>query len=145
MRKTTKFTVLALISLAIVLTSNPAPAAPYFEGKSITLVVGTQPGGRRDRITRTTAKFLSRYIPGNPTILVQNIPGGKEIPSQMKIAKGRPDGSIMGVVTSSATEAPFFGTPGADYDPRKYRYIGAIGTGKNRQTLFTHNQSASNP
>ena len=127
-----------VMALGPVTTPDSIHAEPYFKGKTITLIVGTQPGGRRDRITRTNAKFLSKYIPGNPTILVQNIPGGKEIPSQLKIARGRPDGSIMGVVTSTATEAPYFGTPGAHYDPNKYRYIGSIGTGKNRQTLFTH-------
>ncbi len=141
MRKTTKFAILLFVLLVYLLTSAPVPAQPHFEGKSITLIVGTQPGGRRDRITRTTAQYLSKYIPGNPTILVQNIPGGKEIPSQLKIFNGNPDGSVMSVITSSATEAPYFGTPGANYDPRKYVYIGAIGTGKNRQTLFTHNQS----
>ncbi len=124
-------------ALGPVITPQSIRAEPYFEGKTITLIVGSQPGGRRDRITRTTAKFLSKYIPGNPTMLVQNIPGGKEIPSQLKIFNGRPDGSIMGVVTSSATEAPFFGAPGANYDPRKYVYIGSVGTGKSRQTLFT--------
>jgi tripartite-type tricarboxylate transporter receptor subunit TctC len=134
---TSKF-ILAPLALALALTSSPAPAQDYFEGKTITLIVGSQPGGRRDRITRTTAKFLAKFIPGNPTILVQNIPGGKEIPSQLKIARGKPDGSIMGVVTSAATEAPYFGTPGAHYDPNKYRFIGAVGTGKNTQSLFTH-------
>ncbi len=133
--------ILTLLALAFALTPGPALAQDYFKGKTITLVVGTQPGGRRDRITRTTAKFLSRYLPGNPTVLVQNIPGGKEIPSQLKIARGKPDGSIMGVVTSSATEAPYFGSPGAHYNPNKYRFIGAIGTGKNTQTLFTHIQA----
>jgi len=133
-----------VMALEPVTTPYSIHAEPYFEGKTITIVLGTQPGGRRDRITRTTAKFLAKYIPGNPTILVQNIPGGKEIPSQLKIFNGRPDGSIMGVVTSSTTEAPYFGTPGANYDPRKYVYIGSIGTGKNRQTLFTHKQAGFN-
>ncbi len=136
-----KKVILALLPLAIVLTSSPTPAKDYFEGKTITLVVGSQPGGRRDRVTRTTARFLSKHIPGNPTIMVQNIPGGKEIPSQLKIFKGRPDGSILGVVNSNATEVPYFGTPGANFDPNKYMYIGSAGTGNFRQTLFTHIQA----
>ena len=107
-----------VMTLGPVTTSESLGAEPYFKGKTITLIVGTQPGGRRDRITRTLAKYLTKHIPGNPTILVQNIPGGKEIPSQLKLFNGRPDGSIMGVVTSSATEAPFFGTPGANYDEK---------------------------
>ncbi len=133
-----------VMALGLVITPDSIHAEPYFKGKTITLIVGTQPGGRRDRITRTTAKFLTKYIPGKPTILVQNIPGGKEVPSQLKIFKGRPDGSIMGVITSTATEAPYFGTPGANYDPTKYVYIGSIGTGKNRQTLVLHTQAGFN-
>ncbi|MCZ6489100.1 MAG: hypothetical protein O7A06_01030, partial [Acidobacteria bacterium] len=66
--------ILALLSLAVVLTSSPTPAKDYFEGKTITLVLGSQPGGRRDAVTRTTAKFLSKHIPGNPNVIVQNIP-----------------------------------------------------------------------
>ncbi len=135
------FVVGLVMTLGPVATPVTTAAEPHFKGKTITLIVGTQPGGRRDRITRTMARFLSKHIPGTPTILVQNIPGGKEIPSQLKIFNGRPDGSIMGVVTSSATEAPYFGTPGANYDPRKYVYIGSPGTGKNRQTLLLHTQA----
>ncbi|NIO12027.1 MAG: hypothetical protein GTO40_30005 [Deltaproteobacteria bacterium] len=142
-----QFRLLAFLSALFILVVAPvaAPesvqAAPYFEGKTVTVIVGTQPGGRRDRITRTLAQFLTKHIPGNPNVLVQNIPGGQEIPSQLKIFNGRPDGSIMGIVTSSATEAPFFGIPGAKYDPRKYVYIGSPGTGKNRQTLMLHTQA----
>ncbi|MCH6546253.1 MAG: hypothetical protein IH796_09685 [Deltaproteobacteria bacterium] len=93
--------ILALLSLAVVLTSSPTPAKDYFEGKTITLILGSQPGGRRDAVTRTTAKFLSKHLPGNPNVIVQNIPGGKEIPSQLKIFNGRPDGSILGVVNAT--------------------------------------------
>ncbi|NIO12028.1 MAG: hypothetical protein GTO40_30010, partial [Deltaproteobacteria bacterium] len=70
--------------------------------------------------------------------IVQNIPGGKEIPSQLKIFNGRKDGSVLGVVNANAVEVPYLGTPGANYDPNKYAYIGSAGTGKFRQTLFTH-------
>ncbi len=86
-----RIAMLALLSLAVVLTSSPTQAKDYFEGRSITLVLGSQPGGRRDRVTRLTARFLSKHIPGKPNVIVQNIPGGKEIPSQLKIFKGRPD------------------------------------------------------
>jgi len=130
--------ILGLLSLAVVLTWSPAPAKDYFEGKTITFILGSQPGGRRDRVTRTAAKFLSKHIPGNPNVIVQNIPGGKEIPSQLKIFNGRKDGSILGVVNVNAIEVPYFGTPGANYDPNKYVYIGSAGTGKYGQILYTH-------
>ncbi len=114
---------------------------PYYQGKNITMILGSNPGGRRDRIARTTAKFLSKYIPGNPNILIQNIPGGKGIPAQLKFSKGKTDGTVIGVVVSSDMEAPYFGTPGANYKPRDYVWVGAIGTGKQRNVLYTHKQA----
>ena len=136
-----KKVILALLSLAVVLTSSPTPAKDYFEGKSITLILGSQPGGRRDRVTRLTARFLSKHIPGKPSVIVQNIPGGQEIPSQLKIMNGRKDGSILGVVNSNVAEVPYLGTPGANFDPNKYMYIGSAGTGSFRQTLLTHTRA----
>jgi len=125
---------IALVPVAIPVATH---AEPYFEGKTITLILGSQPGGRRDAVTRTTAKFLSKHLPGNPNVLVQNIPGGKEIPSQLKIFNGRKDGSILGVVNASVLDVPYLGTPGANFDPNKYAYIGSAGTGVFRQTLLT--------
>lgn len=110
---------------------------PSFEGKTITMVLGTRPGGRRDRIARTLAKHLSRNLPGQPTILVQNIPGGKGIPAQLKFSRSKADGSVVGVVVSSDMEAPYFGTPGATYNPRDYKWVGSVRTGKQRNVLFT--------
>ena len=119
-------------------------AQPYFEGKTMTMVLGTAPGGRRDRIARTTARFLTHYIPGNPKVLVQNIPGGQGIPAQRKFNRGRTDGSTIAIVPSSDMEAPFFGTPGANYKPKDYVWVGALGTGKQRNILFTHKQAGFN-
>jgi len=136
-----KKVILALLSLAVVLTSSPTQAKDYFEGKSITMVLGTAPGGRRDRIARTTARFLSKYIPGKPNILVQNIPGGKGIPAQLKFSRGKSDGTVIGVVVSSDMEAPYFGTPGAKYNPRDYVWVGALGTGKQRNVMYTHKRA----
>ena len=136
-----RIVIFVTLSLAIVLTSSPIPAQDYFEGKTITLILGSQPGGRRDSVTRTTARFLSKHLPGNPNVVVQNIPGGKEIPSQLKIFNGRKDGSILGVVNANVVEVPYLGTPGANYDPNKYAYIGAAGTGSFRQTLLTSTQA----
>lgn len=133
-----------VIAMGSVGTPSTLHAAPYFEGKTMTMVLGTSPGGRRDRIARFTARFLSKYIPGNPRIAVQNIPGGQGIPAQMKFSRGRTDGSIIGIVTSTDMEAPYFGTPGANYKPQDYVWIGSVGTGKNRQILFTHKQAGFN-
>ncbi len=132
------------IAMGSVTTPGTTQAQPYFEGKTITMILGSAPGGRRDRISRTTAKFLRKYIPGKPSILIQNIPGGKGIPAQMKFSRSRNDGTVIATVVSSDMEAPYFGAPGAKYNPRDYVWVGAVGTGKQRNVLFTHKQAGFN-
>ena len=68
-----------VIAMSSVATPSTTHAQPYFEGKTMTMVLGTSPGGRRDRIAQTTARFLSMYIPVKPRVLVQNIPGRTEV------------------------------------------------------------------
>nr|NIO12026.1 hypothetical protein [Deltaproteobacteria bacterium] len=126
------------------ITPRMVHAESFYQGKTITMILGTSPGGRRDRISRTTAKYLRKYIPGNPNILIQNIPGGKGIPAQMKFSRSKNDGTVMATVVSSDMEAPYFGAPGAKYNPREYVWIGAVGTGKQRNVLFTHKQAGFN-
>lgn len=127
-----------------VLSSTDEAVAADFKGKTITMILGTRPGGRRDRIARTIAKHLGANLPGQPTILVQNVPGGKGIPAQLKFSKSRPDGSVVGIVVSSDMEAPYFGAPGATYKPREYKWVGSVRTGKLRNVLFTAKKAGFN-
>jgi tripartite-type tricarboxylate transporter receptor subunit TctC len=127
----------------VFLLSFPAYAAQpvYFEGKTITLQVGAPAGGRQDRIARTLAKYLSKYVTGNPAFLIQNKTGGQGIPAMLTLSKGPTDGSFLSMVISSYLEAPYFGAPGANYDPRTFVYVGAPSTGKQRNALFVHHRS----
>ena len=60
----------ALVALVVLIGSfyapSPALSEPYFKGKKITIVIASGPGGRKDRITRTVVRYLSKYIPGKP-------------------------------------------------------------------------------
>ena len=118
-----------------------AAEPPYFHGKTITLQVGAPAGGRQDRIARTMAKYLAIYTPGNPAFLTQNKTGGQGIPAMLTLSKGPTDGSFMSTVISSYMEAPYFGAPGATYDPRSFVYIGGPSTGKQRNVLFFHQRA----
>jgi tripartite-type tricarboxylate transporter receptor subunit TctC len=116
-------------------------AEPYFHGKTIILQVGAPAGGRQDRIARTMAKYLAKYTPGNPAFLIQNKTGGQGIPAMLALSKGPTDGSFMSTVISSYLEAPYFGAPGATYEPRKFVYVGGPSTGKQRNVLFFHQRA----
>jgi hypothetical protein len=118
-----------------------AAEPPYFRGKTVTLQVGAPAGGRQDRIARTMAKYLSKYTPGNPAFLIQNKTGGQGIPAMLALSKGPTDGSFMSTVISSFLEAPYFGAPGATYEPRNFVYVGGPSTGKQRNALFFHQRA----
>jgi tripartite-type tricarboxylate transporter receptor subunit TctC len=131
---------LALCVLCLPLLAEAAQS-PYFQGKTITLQVGSGPGGRQDRIARTIAKYLTKYVPGHPVFVIQNRSGGQGIPAMMNLSKGPADGSFMSMVISAFLEAPYFGAPGANYDPRSFVYAGAPSTGKQRNVLFVHRRT----
>jgi tripartite-type tricarboxylate transporter receptor subunit TctC len=71
--------VLAALAAAVVFAANPAPAqqsvADFYKGKTVALLLGTGPGGSYDLYARIFAEHLSRHIPGNPTIVVEHMPG----------------------------------------------------------------------
>jgi tripartite-type tricarboxylate transporter receptor subunit TctC len=134
-----------LITFTCALLAAPlaisAAEPPYFRGKTVTLQVGAPAGGRQDRIARTMAKYLSKYTPGNPAFLIQNKTGGQGIPAMVALSKGPTDGSFMSTVISSYMEAPYFGAPGATYEPRNFVYVGGPSTGKQRNALFFHQRA----
>ena len=61
-------------------------AQSYFQGKTVTLQVGSGAGGRQDRIARTLAKYLTKYILGKPAFVIQNKPGGQGIPAMLTLS-----------------------------------------------------------
>ena len=136
-------TKVSLLFLALLTLPRIAHSAeqPYFHGKTITLQVGAPAGGRQDRIARTLAKYLTKHTPGNPVFLIQNKSGGQGIPAMLALSKGPTDGSFMSMVISPYLEAPYFGAPGANYEPRNFVYVGAPSTGKQKNVLVVHQRA----
>jgi hypothetical protein len=131
-----------IVSIAVIAGPLRLGAAePYFAGKTISLQVGAQAGGRQDRIARSMVKYLSKYVPGSPSFLILNKSGGQGIPAMLALSKAPNDGSFMATVISSYMEAPYFGAPGANYDPRAFVYAGGPGTGRQRNSLFFHQRA----
>ena len=139
--RTTYLPVLFVFALVTARANVDAAETAYFQGKTVTLQVGAPAGGRQDRIARTLTKYLAKYTPGSPTFLIQNKTGGQGIPAMLALSKGATDGSFLSMVISSYLEAPYFGAPGATYDPRNFVYVGAPSTGKQRNVLFLHQRA----
>ena len=89
--------VLGLVMLVLFLFgAGSAGAADFYEGKKIRLIVSSSPGGGNDTYSRLLARNIGRHIPGNPTIIVQNMPGAGGVRAASYLYnKARRDGTVM--------------------------------------------------
>jgi tripartite-type tricarboxylate transporter receptor subunit TctC len=115
--------VVCLIVLGI---GFPGSASAFYEGKTIRIVVGFSPGGGFDVYARTLARHLPNHIPGNPTVIVQNMPGAGSLIAANHVYKvAAPDGLTLGHFIGSLFMAQVLERPGIEFDARKFEYIGA--------------------
>jgi tripartite-type tricarboxylate transporter receptor subunit TctC len=110
--------------------AGAASDKPYYEGKTIKIVVTSSPGGGTDSAARLAARFLPKHLPGNPKTIVQNMSGGAgSVPHNVFTAEAKPDGLTLLADSSSGMTTFIRGGPMVKYDPRKYRAIGALPRG----------------
>jgi tripartite-type tricarboxylate transporter receptor subunit TctC len=121
---------LAAIASAALITS-PAAAADYYAGKTIELVVGGDAGGGYDIYARAVARHLAGHIPGNPTIVVKNMPGAGSTRAGIYISTIAPkDGTSIGALMPGAIIGPLLDDkPNLQFDPTKVLYIGTADSG----------------
>ena len=99
--------------------------AEFYKGKTVNMIVSSSPGGGYDTLSRSVARFLGRHIPGNPNVVVRNMPGAGGIVATNHIAKAAPrDGLTFAGVQNNTPFEPMFGTKEADYDPTKLNWLG---------------------
>jgi len=120
----------AVLSIAAPLSGHAQDeVANFYKGKAVTIQVGSDAGGQYDAIARTVARHMGKHIPGQPTMVVQNVPGsgGLKLLNQL-YAVGARDGTMIGAgISGTATGALL--TPGvAKFDPRQFAWIGSAGT-----------------
>jgi tripartite-type tricarboxylate transporter receptor subunit TctC len=102
---------------------------PYFEGKTLTVVVGTKPGGIYDRYARLIVKYLGKHVPGNPTGIVQNMPGGGHLSATNHVYSAvKPDGLTILAANPNIAVAQLTKEQAAQFDVRKLSWIGATGS-----------------
>jgi tripartite-type tricarboxylate transporter receptor subunit TctC len=118
-----------LLALALSLSLALAPSArasDFYAGKIISIYIGTGEGpGALSAYPRAIAQVIGRYIPGNPAIVVRNMPGAGGIKAANFIYGIAPqDGTAWGFITRGFVRAPMLATPQAQFDPTRYRWIG---------------------
>jgi len=98
---------------------------PFFKGKTIRLIVGLAPGGGFDTYSRVIARHIGRHIPGNPTTVVDNMPGAASLVAANFVYKAaRPDGLTIGNFVGGLTLQQLLGLPGIEFDAPKFEYLG---------------------
>ena len=103
-----------------------AQSAPYFQGKTIMLIQGREPGGTGALRTQALIPFLRKYIPGEPIIVTQFMPGGGGRKATNYISRNaKPDGLTIGNVGSGLVANAVLGSTGVEYDIDKLIYLGA--------------------
>lgn len=100
-------------------------AAQEFSARSVNIVVGFAPGGGYDTYARLLARHLGRHLPGNPGVVVQNMPGGGSLNLLNATANTAPaDGSHIAMVNSAAALEPILGNAQAKFETAKLVWIG---------------------
>jgi tripartite-type tricarboxylate transporter receptor subunit TctC len=95
-----------------------------FAGQKITLAIATPPGGGYDLYGRLAGRFLGRYLPGNPTIVPQNMPGAGSLIAANWLANVAPrDGTAIGIIPSAAAFENLLGNASARFDARTFNWL----------------------
>lgn len=107
--------------------SHPALSQDsFYKGKTIRIVVGFSAGGGFDTYSRAISRHLGRHIPGNPTIIVENMPGAGSLIAANTVYKvAKPDGLTIGHFIGGLFNQQLLGKPGVEFDGRKFEFIGA--------------------
>jgi len=121
---------LALAIAAFVLgssawTQHSRAQEPFFKGKTIRIVVGFSAGGGYDIYSRAIARHMGQHIPGNPTIVVENMAGAASMISANHVYKvAKPDGLTIGHFIGGLFLQQILGRQGIEFDARKFEYLG---------------------
>jgi tripartite-type tricarboxylate transporter receptor subunit TctC len=116
------------VVIAWLFQSNPTVLAqtPFYHGKTITIIQGTEAGGSSDVMTKALMPYLKKHIPGEPTIVSEYMPGGGGIKAANYIFKNvRPDGLTIGRVGGGLVANAVLGEKGVLYDLNKIIYLGS--------------------
>jgi len=125
-RKLIAAMVLAIAAFAILSAPSAlAQTSPSLAGRTVQVIVGFGPGGGFDIWGRLVARHIGRHLPGNPTVVVQNMPGaGGFIAANNIYNVAAKDGTAMALVASSTPLGPIFGAAGARFDSTRFTWLG---------------------
>lgn len=128
MTRKTIFILIAATVLCLIGGKTPlsqAQSEPYYKGKTISIMIGSTAGGFYDRWARMFARYMGKYIPGNPQFVAQNMPGaGSVIATNHVFNVAKPDGLTLVMPLNSIYVDQLVGRSQVQFDLRKFHWIG---------------------
>src|SRR4030088_3173333 len=115
---------LSVLLLWVAPARSADDVAAFYKGKQLRIVVGTAAGGGYDLFARIVARHLAAHIPGQPVIIVQNLPaaGGLVMTNQLYTTAPR-DGTVIGAPINGIPTAPLLAPNGAHFDAEKLMWL----------------------
>ena len=125
MRRSARSLTLAIAVLVLSAGAAQATTHDFYKGKTVRIIVGFAAGGGFDTYARAIGRHLGRHLPGNPTIIVENMTGAGSLIAANHLYKiAKPDGLTMAHPIGGLFLQQVFGKPGIEFDARKFEYVG---------------------
>ena len=129
-----------IFAVSLIVSSQSAVNAQDYKDKTLTIIVGYSPGGSFDLYARVLARYIGRYLPGNPTRIVENMTGaGGMIAANHLYNRVKPDGLTIGAWASPLVLQHIMGNEAAQFDGRRFGYLGIP---SEYDTVCTFNQKS---
>ena len=128
---------IALAALPACLLLSPVAAEDFYKGKTIRMVVGASASGGYNLYARSVARHMVKHIPGNPAIVVTNMPSGNGIAATNHVYNlAEKDGTVFGLFNRYTILLPILGTEQAKYKPEEFNWLGTTASYSDNAYLF---------
>jgi tripartite-type tricarboxylate transporter receptor subunit TctC len=125
-RRHCRLLALCIVAGACLPQAKADVVAEFYQGRTVTVVVGSNAAGGYDTFARAVARYMGKHIPGSPTLIVRNMPGaGGMTAANFLYNNADKDGSVVGLVQNNTPFEPLFGTKEARYDPVRFNWLGS--------------------
>jgi tripartite-type tricarboxylate transporter receptor subunit TctC len=117
--------VLLIVGLLFSVLRPVSSQEPFYKGKTVRVVVGFSPGGGFDVYSRAISRHINKHLPGNPTVIVENMTGAGSLVAANHIFKvAKADGLTIGNINGGIFVQQLLGWPGIEFDALKYEHVG---------------------
>ena len=132
--------VMAALALLVIARASAFSQTPFYQGKTVKMIVAGTPGGTADFRVRALVPFLRKHIPGNPTVVLEFMDGsGGRKAANYVYGNARPDGLTLGALSGGIVALNVMGESGVMYDIDKFIYLGSA-EGGSHQIIYTRKE-----